>query len=188
LNREKYLLQRQKLQASLPQYRCICPQCQQPDFGCYCHFVQKFDPKIKFVILIHPIEVKRRIATGRMSWLCLQNAELIAGQDYSKNKKVLDILEEPESEKFILYPGVRSLNLSELENQRRAEIAKPHKNLTVFVIDGTWATARKTMRLSQNLKDLPRLCFTPPSPSQFRVRKQPSPECYSTLEAIHQTI
>ena len=58
----------------------------------------------------------------------------------------------------------------------------------VFVIDGTWATARKTMRLSQNLHALPRVCFTPPARSNFQVRKQPKAECYSTIEAVHHTI
>jgi DTW domain-containing protein YfiP len=58
----------------------------------------------------------------------------------------------------------------------------------LFVIDGTWATARKTMRLSQNLRSLPQICFTPPGPSNFRVRKQPRPECLSTIEAVHHSI
>jgi DTW domain-containing protein YfiP len=39
-----------------------------------------------------------------------------------------------------------------------------------------------------NLKTLPRICFTPVTPSQFQVRKQPKPFCYSTIEAIHHTI
>lgn len=60
--------------------------------------------------------------------------------------------------------------------------------LAVIVIDGTWATARKMMRLSVNINRLPRVCFTPPTPSNFRIRKQPKVECYSTIEAIHHTI
>ena len=44
------------------------------------------------------------------------------------------------------------------------------------------------MRQSQNLLNLPRICFSPEKPSNFRVRKQPHASCYSTLEAIHHTI
>jgi DTW domain-containing protein YfiP len=44
------------------------------------------------------------------------------------------------------------------------------------------------IRQSENLKSLPRICFSPAKPSNFRVRKQPHPNCYSTIEAIHHTI
>ncbi len=184
-----YFLRREELLKSAPQVRTICMTCMQPNFCCYCEHVQKFDAKIKFVILIHPIEVKRRIATGRMSHLSLENSELIAGQDYTQNEKVNRILQNPKTQPFILYPGRQSLNISDM-------IQEPGKDTffnsdqipTLFVIDGTWATARKTMRLSENLKSVPRICFTPPGPSRFRVRKQPAENCYSTIEAIHHSI
>ena len=81
-------------------------------------------------------------------------------------------------------PGPRSVDISGGGDV----FPRSEKKLTVFVIDGTWATARKMVRLSTNLHALPRICFTPPAPSNFRVRKQPKAECYSTIEAIHHTI
>ena len=62
------------------------------------------------------------------------------------------------------------------------------KTPLILVVDGTWNTARKMLRLSRNLHSVPRICFTPVRPSRFRVRKQPHPNCYSTIEAIHQTL
>lgn len=44
------------------------------------------------------------------------------------------------------------------------------------------------MRLSRDIANLPRICFTPTTPSNFRVRRQPRRDCYSTIEAIHHTI
>ena len=44
------------------------------------------------------------------------------------------------------------------------------------------------MRLSQNLKDLPRISFDNDARSNFRIRKQPKSECLATVEAIHKTI
>ena len=160
----------------------------QPDFGCYCEFVQKFDSRIKFVILIHPIEVKRRIATGRMSHLVLKNSELIKGQDYSQNDRVNELLNDPQNQCLILYPGRFSQNVTPKPGIEKPKVFETGKTPVLFVIDGTWATARKTMKQSLNLKAVPRICFTPPGPSNFRVRKQPAPECYSTIEAIHHTV
>lgn len=166
--------------------RGLCVKCMQPEFGCYCPHIKKFDPKIKFIILIHPIELKRRIATGRMSFQCMENAELIAGQDYSENARINDLLANEIYQPLVLYPGVNSLNLTFTED--KTAVLNSGKIPLIFVVDGTWATARKQMRLSQNLKDLPRICFTPQKPSQFRVRKQPKAECFSTIEAVHQCI
>jgi DTW domain-containing protein YfiP len=188
LNLEQFFKQRQEYQRVQPVYRNLCTTCLQPEFGCFCRHIQTFDSKIKFVILIHPIEAKRRIATGRMSHLCLRNSELLMGQDYTADSRVNAILGDPKNQCIILYPGAQSLNLTSASMDQKKALFCEHKKPVVFVIDGTWATAGKMIRQSQNLIALPRIGFTPPGPSHFRVRKQPSPECYSTIEAIHQTI
>ena len=188
MNVESYLRKRQELSEQAPQYRKLCLTCRQPQFSCFCCFVQKFDPKIKFMILIHPIEFRRRIATGRMSHLCLKDSELIIGQNYSDNKSVNQVLQNPKNHCVILYPGQASVDLTQMSMESRLNLFPNNKQLVVFVIDGTWATARKMVFQSKNLFHLPRLCFTPPAPSNFRVRKQPAPECYSTIEAIHHTL
>lgn len=188
MNLQDYLEQRKKQAESAQTYRELCTACIQPKFSCYCHRIERFDPQIDFVILIHPIEVRRRIATGRMSFLCMENSFLIRGQDYSQDDQVNQILNDKNRQCVILYPGRNSTNLTELAPTDRSSLFDPTKKLTIFVIDGTWLTAKKMMRQSQNLTTLPRICFNPEKPSNFRVRKQPHAACYSTLEAIHHTI
>lgn len=183
-----YRQRRIELENSNPIYRQICLKCRQPEFGCYCSLIQSFDPKIKFAILIHPIEEKRRIATGRMSYLCLQNSMLIKGENFTNCKQVNFLIEDQNLQKLILYPGRNAWNLSERTFEETANFFDSNKKLLIFVIDGTWNTARKTMHLSQNLQKIPQICFTPTRPSNFRVRKQPNQNCFSTIEAIHQSI
>jgi DTW domain-containing protein YfiP len=185
---QHYLKQRQKISEEAPKYRELCQTCLQPEFGCYCKHVQRFDSHIDFMILIHPVEARRRIATGRMSFLTLKNSRLILGQDYSASKQVNDLIADPARHCVILYPGIRSKNLTPMSQAERSGLFPQGKKLTIFVIDGTWATARRTVRQSQNLNILPRICFSPEKPSTFRVRKQPHSACYSTIEAIHHTI
>jgi len=160
--------------------RGFCRQCRQPIFGCFCSQLKPFDPQMTFVILIHPIEVKRRIATGRMSHLMLKGSYLIEGQDFTNNSKVNALIADQRYEPFVLYPGATSNDL--------CKFVPSSKKPLIFVIDGTWATARKTMRQSLNLHRLPRYCFLPTEPSRFRVRKQPAINCVSTIEAIYQSI
>lgn len=180
--------QREQRLSQQKKFRTLCLACFQPEFSCYCAQISSFDPKIKFMILIHPIEVKRRIATGRMSHLCLQNSQLIQGEEFDKNKEVDLVLNNSSIHSVILYPGRRATNLSGLEVSERKELIPSNKQLAVFVIDGTWTTAKKMLHRSPNLHSLPQVCFSPPKPSTFRVRKQPAPGCVSTIEAIHETI
>lgn len=185
---DEYRKRRAELFAHESQFRRQCHVCFQPEVQCYCSEIRPFDPKIIFAILIHPIEARRRIATGRMSHLCLKNSHLIVGEDYSNDSTVNRLIQDPRNHSVMLYPGARSVDLTPLAAEERSDLFPSHKNLVVFVIDGTWSKARKTVRMSQNLLGLPRIGFTPPAPSRFRVRKQPSSRCYSTIEAIHYTI
>lgn len=188
MNVDAYRLKKAERLTQAPKYRVICTVCAQPNFGCYCAQVKPFDPNINFVILIHPIEFKRRIATGRMSHLSLKGSHLIKGQDYSDDSLVNQLIAETDYHSVILYPGLQSKNLSKISESEKSNLFPKDKKLRIFVIDGTWATARKMIRQSTNLKTLPRICFSPEKPSTFRVRKQPDDNCYSTIEAIHQTI
>ena len=187
MNIEDYKERRRRFFDLQPRTRTLCLSCFQPEFGCYCRFIQRFDPRIEFIILIHPIEMKRRIATGRMSHLSLENSQLILGKDFSDNARVNRILADKDAVSVMLYPGVNSIDLSALDEGQRSQLFPIAKRLSIFVIDGTWATARAMVR-SRNLIGLPRICFSMTAPSRFRVRKQPAEGCYSTIEAIHQTI
>lgn len=189
MNLQEY--RRKKLaQATMPAApaRTLCLTCLQPAHWCYCPQVKRFNPGISFAILLHPIELRRRLATGRMSFLCLQGSHLILGHDYSQNEIVNQLLADPAYFPVVLQPGPTSIAIDKLSEKDRNEFCPKQKKLLVFVVDGTWHTADKTMKLSKNLKLLPKISFTPPKPSIFRVRKQPKKDCYSSIEAIHQTI
>lgn len=185
---QDYLKYKQKLKQQEFTPRENCGVCGLSKRTCYCHLIKSFDPKVTFAILIHKLEIDRKIATGTMSHLILENSYLIPGFDYSDDQVVNDLIENPKNHCVVLYPGKDSLNLSKLGTDQRKEIVPKGKQLVIFVIDGTWSSARHTMRVSQNLKDLPRISFNNSSLSTFRIRKQPSGECLATVEAIHRTL
>ena len=168
--------------------RDYCFTCLRTPENCYCEHVRRFDPKIRFVILLHSRENQKHIATGRLAHLCVERSEVILGYDNSREDRVNELLVEPGTLKAILYPGETSINLSVLTPIARATLFPPEKELVLFVVDGTWTTARKTMSNCENLRALPRLSFDVPAPSRIRLRQQPAPHCITTAEAIHHTI
>jgi DTW domain-containing protein YfiP len=123
-----------------------------------------------------------------MAHHCISNSSLIEGANFSENKQIDTIIRDPNVFAVVLYPCDLSVNLSQLSKDQREALIPPRKELVVFVLDGTWTTARKMLRLSRNLAGLPAVSFDAPRPSSYRIRRQPRPNFYSTAEAIHHVI
>jgi len=113
----------------------------------------------------------------------------IEGEDFVAHTGLQRLLDDPNLKPYVLSPGTGSVDLDLLSCDQRREIlhSEDHRRLLLILIDGTWATARRMLR-SPQLRDLPRLMFTPRQSSRFIVRKQPSPTCLSTLEATAEFI
>jgi DTW domain-containing protein YfiP len=158
-------------------YRETCWQCVQTKELCLCTHVHKFATKTHFVILIHPKEYKKeKIGTGRLTHASLPNSSLIVGIDFSNNDKVNQIINNSENQCLLLYPGENAVKTSELQSTT-------HKKLIIFILDGTWACARKMYNRSQNLQTLAKISITPTAPSLFIIKQQPKSLCLSTMEA-----
>jgi hypothetical protein len=109
-----------------------------------------------------------------MATLCLPEAELHEGVVW--DGPALDrLLDDRERTPILLYPG---------EEARDIEEHLPPGPVTLVVIDGTWWQARKIVRKNPRLGALPRFTFSPRSPSEYRIRKEPSLSCVSTIEAL----
>jgi DTW domain-containing protein YfiP len=168
--------------------RQCCLVCRRPAAACYCALVKPFNSHPRFVILIQPREAKHRLATGRMAHLCIANSSLIEGVDFSHHQQVEAIIHDPNVFSVLLYPERSSIDLSALSTDERKGVMPAGKEFVVFIPDGTWKTARKIVRLSRNLNTLPRVSFNPPTRSMYRIRRQPRPNFYCTLEAVHHVI
>ncbi len=140
------------------------------------------------IILSQPREAKHRLGTGRMAHLCLSNSSLIEGVDFTSDPHVNREIDDPRNFSVLLYPSSDSIDLSKLDGCERRALVPVGQRLVVFVLDGTWKSVRKMIGLSKKLRSLPAISFTPATASVYRIRRQPRPQCYSTIEAIHQVI
>jgi DTW domain-containing protein YfiP len=170
------------------EFRAWCARCRRPGVTCYCPLIEPFDSVPRFVILSQPRETKHRLGTGRMAHLGLANSLWYEGVDFSHHPQVNQIIADPANAPLLLYPGPGSMNISRLNVLERRRLMDGRCNSVVFVVDGTWKSVRKMLRLSDNLRQLPKISFDPPAPSAYGFRREPRPECYSTIEAIHYLI
>lgn len=115
-----------------------------------------------------------------MAHLSLSNSTLLKGIDFTNDLQLNSILSAPDKKCFLLFPGNDAQDISEL-----SEHSADGRTEVFIILDATWAMAKKMFRASQNLQKIPQVMFTPSTASEFVIRKQPDPHCFSTIETIH---
>nr|WP_281166938.1 tRNA-uridine aminocarboxypropyltransferase [Sulfurimonas hongkongensis] len=153
-----------------------CYKCYRPASSCMCSEVHKIGTKTKFVILMHPKEFKKvKNGTGHLTHLSLENSELFVGVDFTKHKRVNEIIDLYDS--YILYPSKDAINISK-------SIPESQKKMAIFLIDSTWSCSLKMLRESKNLQTLKQMSFDAVKLSEFKIKRQPSEQCLSTIESV----
>ncbi len=166
--------------------REMCYRCYWPKKLCWCSSILPQETETRFVFLMHPMEFKRiKAGTGRFTHLSLSNSEIHVGIGFDENAAVQKLLRDPAYLPVLLYPGKDAFNLS---NAASLPFSLEGKSLLVFLLDATWACAKKMLTLNPSLMSLPRISFNPELRSRYVIKKQPREYCLSTLEAVHELL
>ncbi len=165
--------------------RELCFKCLRPADSCFCKYLKPFDPGVKFVFLMHPKEAKRqRTGTGRIAHAGLIDSEIIMGIDFTKNTRLCQLLSDPQYYPVLLYPGDDAWN-SEKPGFKE-EIG--NRKLLAIIIDSTWFCSKKMIKSSSNIMALPKVSFSGEYRSIFTFKREPYPECVSTIETCYYLI
>ncbi len=117
------------------------------------------------------------MGTARILSLSLTNSRCFVGEDFSLHSELNALLNEPDVAHWLLYPGEQAQPLSSVLTPGRPE------KIRVILIDGTWKKAYKIWQLSTNLHSLPQLKLAETLTGNYRIRKAPSDNSLSTVEA-----
>ncbi|MDR1011477.1 MAG: DTW domain-containing protein [Opitutaceae bacterium] len=168
--------------------REMCYRCFWPKAHCWCPSIRPMDTRTRFVFLMHPKEFKEEKAnTGRLTHLCLPNSKIHVGAGFDSHEEVRELLRDPKYYPVLVYPGPNAVNLSQPQTALTTGTLGG-RMLLVLLLDATWACARKMLRLSTCLQQLPRVMFTPTTPSRYVIKQQPQEGCLSTLETVHELL
>lgn len=159
-----------------------CLQCGKANNACICDWIKPIDCSIRVVILQHPSESKRPMGTAKILQLSLSQCDIWVGEDFSQHSELNVLLQDEQTESLILYPSDNSQSLESVA-LRCDELSAENKRLCLILLDGTWKKAYKMWQLSSNLHSLP--CVSLPSHLQgnYRIRKAPTEQHLSTVEA-----
>ncbi len=127
---------------------------------------------------MHPKEFKKiKNGTGHLTHLSLNNSELHIDIDFSRHRRINELIDDPSNNCYLLYPSKKSILLNE------NSIIDDEKETVVFILDATWDISKKMLRMSENLQQLPHISFEHTRTSQFEIKQQPADYCLSTIES-----
>ncbi|AUX41680.1 hypothetical protein SOCE26_031020 [Sorangium cellulosum] len=153
--------------------RDVCWRCRRPRPVCYCALLPSLPTRTRVVLLQHPRERRVGIGTARMTHLSLPNSELHEGVVFEDDARIAALASDPTT--AVLFPG---------GDAHPAGGAPAPPVRTLIVVDGTWWQAKKMLAQNPRLASARRMGVIPRAPGNYRIRKEPRPECLATVEAV----
>ncbi|KYN26136.1 hypothetical protein AUQ44_13270 [Vibrio cidicii] len=155
-----------------------CSRCGKAKKACLCQWIRVLPADTELIILQHPSEEHRPLGSARILSLSLANSRCFIGEDFTHHQELNHLLCEEGYQHWLLYPSDKAYPLSDL-TQKNAVTGK----LRVILLDGTWKKAFKMWQLSSNLHALPCVKLPDNLVGNYVIRKAPSENSLSTLEA-----
>lgn len=152
--------------------RASCPRCLRPLSHCLCADIPRLSTQTEIRVLQHPDEHRHALNTARLLCLGLERAQLLVAEYLPDDWQAW--LQDADYRVELLFPGPHAGVL------QQAVDGRPRR---LLLLDGTWRKARKLYYLNPLLQTLPQVTLPAGQRSAYQLRKAPSAESLSTLEA-----
>lgn len=174
----------------------MCPVCLKPLPLCICDRITALAAKHEVLILQHPQEQDRDLGTAQLVKLSLpKRAKVAVGLSWRSLAHAVG-REVDKSQWGVLHLGQLPRPLTPAEKtepivvlSKSGERLEAESLYGIIVLDGSWSQAKALWWRNAWLLKLPRVMLHPKTPSLYgKMRKEPRPECLSTLEAVAETL
>lgn len=150
-----------------------CVRCRRPINRCYCDLIPAVENETPVLILQHRREREHPFNTARMVAASLTRCDLVVDHIAPIADRLRGGLLSPGA--ALLYPGDDVPLLDDLSQSTSVD--------QLVVLDGTWHHTKTMMRDIPELASLPRFQLNPTQPGRYRIRREPTDQALSTLEA-----
>lgn len=170
-----------------------CPDCWKAVALCLCSEIQTVSAQTQVLILQHPQEARNPLTSARLASATLLNSvhkvglnwrslsAALGAQAEAKNWAVLFLGTLKNSEKLPKVPF-------QVVTQKGAAV-DPKTIEGIVILDGNWKQSKTLWWRNPWLLKLKRIVLNPQIPSNWgALRKQPRPECLSTIESLSFTL
>lgn len=156
-----------------------CNNCGLPTVNCICMKPIKLTTKAQFWILSSERELMRPSNTARLLKLINPTSTKVQLWERAKNpEELVSLIYQSRYDPYILFPA-EDIGLK----SREVEYKVTEKIPAFILLDGTWKEARKILKKSDYLKDLPLITLKTEYKSKFDLRKGATEGNLCTIEA-----
>lgn len=160
-----------------------CDRCGLPVINCICNSVKKVNTKAKLWILSTEREFYRPSNTARI--LKLANPEATEIFHWERSNSPKELIEKIESgiyDVYLLFPQEECNTVPNFGGKGISKIP------AFILLDGTWKEAKKIVRKSEYLKDIPTITLKVDFKSKYTLRKGVFDGNLCTMEAAIEVI
>lgn len=155
----------------------VCPQCRL-QHQCVCSRLPTIDAPFHLALLTHENELTRETNTGQWLRKSLAASSVHIWQRTQPCPKLLAMLQNERYQAYLLFPGEESQPVA----QRVSTTQKTGKTPLFIILDGTWQEAKKMLRKSVWLQNLPLSHINPSQSSSYQLRRNQQQGHLCTLE------
>ncbi|MCG7584182.1 tRNA-uridine aminocarboxypropyltransferase [Photobacterium sp. OFAV2-7] len=144
--------------------------------NCICHTEPRLSSKARFILLTHPKELGKDTNTGELMLRTLPDSQRYTWDRVNPPAALLDEIRASGNQPWLLFP---------CDEKHPATVyqSEPDKQPLFILLDATWQEARKMVRKSPWLAQLPRLSLNPSSASAYQLRRNQQAGNLCTCEA-----
>tara|TARA_R110001583_G_scaffold33943_6_gene114590 strand:+ start:551 stop:1183 length:633 start_codon:yes stop_codon:yes gene_type:complete len=151
--------------------RAFCESCLKASSACICGTIKVIKNVHRLTILQDPSEEKKALGTARILKLSLTNVQLTVGINFNENDFDLN-------NSYLLFPGEDAIEAKEL-----CKSVNFNNQSQFILLDGSWKKAYKLLMTNPFLQRLPKVSISVDTKSNYRLRKSPREDGFSTVEA-----
>jgi DTW domain-containing protein YfiP len=154
-----------------------CTRCNSPLNRCLCHTITAIENHWPVHILQHSNESNHPLGTAKIAQLSLSQCELNISKITADHERVIDTILA--AQPILIFPSASSIALESINTD---------KSRPIIFLDATWRKAKRMYLESELLQSLPTAHLPVNRLPAYKIRKSPSEQALSTVEAIAETL
>lgn len=166
----------------MSQFRC--QGCGLLQAWCCCEAIHAQETSIRFVLLMNEKEPERPTTTSHIILRTLSNSYQVIWHRAEPPKNLIEEINQPDTQAWLLFPDDRE----PFRKNAQAYHATEGKRSVIIVPDGTWKEARKIVRKSPWLHQLPVLSFSSARETKYDLRRNAHTGQLCTAEALSELL
>ncbi len=157
-----------------------CPYCSVGLKHCLCEFQPDIETQVAVLLIVSQNEVFKPSNTGRLIADTVKETYVYQWSRTEPDPDMLDLLRDPHYFPVLIFPAETEEEHSRVLSD--LSIIEPGKKPLLIFVDGSWREAKRIVRRSEYLADLPLVSIEPETVSNYVMRKSDNDQHLATAE------